>query len=326
MKQYKSQTGFTLIEILIAILVVGFGLAGLAKLHSELVQEAGESKNKLIALNLIKEKVADLKQFETLSTTTGMLAFEDIGNNVGGSMAAGAYDGFTLSWCVNSDNCNGQAHQGDFYYTAVDSTPTNVDPGTSLVPDFKKVKIIVSWPGQDGQTKTLSTDTVVIPKLSAQAGIVATATTELVDGPTSTGNGTVQLPDGRVDNGDGTVTVTRGNFTIIMDEDTGDVVSINGVSGLYKKISGTITIYSGNPAPKTTDVDALNVTADLIPCVYPYNAGTGYYECYYLGAYIGTVTMSGYDSRDSSCPANTYSYISVLTNQENQDFLIKRSC
>ena len=232
-----NQSGFSLTETLIAVAVVGIGFIGLAKLHTEITQETGQAKDKLLALNLMQEKIADLKQFDAVLTADSQVAYQAIGNNTGGNITSGTYDGFNLSWCVNSNDCQGSAHQGDYYYTANSSAPTTTSPGGGALPDFKKVKLIVSWTNRDGVTESLTGETIIIPKLSKDSGMVINTTTvaanennpdEVVD----------DVPDDPTGDGDNpepanTRTVEHNNDVYVYNSDTDTLVSINGVEGNY---------------------------------------------------------------------------------------------
>ena len=98
MKQVRDMKGFTLIEALIAFIVLTIGILGGLLFHSTLVQESGESKAQIEAL-----KVAEA-QIEQIRATTGFSSATDLETALaslasgGGSSVTGAIDTYTVTW------------------------------------------------------------------------------------------------------------------------------------------------------------------------------------------------------------------------------------
>jgi prepilin-type N-terminal cleavage/methylation domain-containing protein len=325
MMWYKStQSGFSLMEVLISVSVVGFGLTGLAKMQSSLIQETGESKKKLIAVHLLKEKISDLKQFETLTTEAGLVAYEDIASNTGGSLATGDHNGFNLTWCVDSSDCNSAPHQGNFYYSASNAAPSNVNQDSASVPDFKKIKLSVSWTNPDGQNKVLTAETIIIPKLSAGSGIVATTAAELSNDSSEqtqddeTEEVTEEVTDSDSDEEQDTSEDTPSDSSSDEESDSEEDSSSGEVQ---YKISGSVSIDSGHPGPKTTSLEGVSLSGEGVMCSFQ---STGYFECSYTSNYTGTIYVSGHDARDSVCPSG-HTYVNQVGDLENQDFIIQKS-
>lgn len=72
----KAQSGFSLIEAMLAFLVVGFGLLGLARLQSELFENNGNNRVRTAALHFAEQKLEQLRSFATLS------AYDDLFNTL----------------------------------------------------------------------------------------------------------------------------------------------------------------------------------------------------------------------------------------------------
>ena len=56
-----------MIEVLIAVVVLGFGLMALAALQASIIRSSAETKAQTVALQLAKDKVEDLRSFQTLA-------------------------------------------------------------------------------------------------------------------------------------------------------------------------------------------------------------------------------------------------------------------
>lgn len=157
--------GFSLIEVLITLVVLGFGLISLAGLQGTVLQETGQAKARTIAAQLAEEKLEDLRNFTVLRTTAGTTAYQDIGTNLGGTknvnqslrLASGSVTiadsnaQYNRSWTVSNFSYGGpNATAGNF-------TSTVLKP----YPDFKKIAITVSWTDQDNQTHNIILNSVI---------------------------------------------------------------------------------------------------------------------------------------------------------------------
>lgn len=99
----SSQCGFTLIEALIAALVVAVVMLGLANLQGVTLLNSADSRMRTHALNLAQDKIEELRSFANQNTYAGM------DSDVVGSTAEGINSTFTRTWeidpCLNSVNC-----------------------------------------------------------------------------------------------------------------------------------------------------------------------------------------------------------------------------
>ena len=125
--QGQRQSGFTLIEALIALVVLSLGLFGLMQIQTRVMTETGDSKTRTAAVNIAQEKLEELRNGNygaVVSGTDTVVA------------ATGGTSVFTRSWTVTSK--------------------TN--------PKYKEVSIIASWTsprreelGADTEAVTLTT-------------------------------------------------------------------------------------------------------------------------------------------------------------------------
>lgn len=130
MKTQSRMLGGTLVEVLIALLIVAVGLFALISFQAELLRERGLISQKEVALNLAQDKIHALRNYTILShPPAGPFAYDDIIDGTSSTTTSGAL--FTTTWTV-TDLTN---------------------------PVRKSVNVVVSWtdPVNVGQTITLST-------------------------------------------------------------------------------------------------------------------------------------------------------------------------
>ena len=130
----KQITGFSLVEALVALLILGFGLIAVAKLQSTLVENSGLSKQRTEATRLGQEKMEQLRSFEQLSTATGKFAYADIVT-------------------TTSDAVSGYSSNTSYIrsWTATDST-------NAL---YKPIFLSVAWTDRNGVGQTVKLDSMV---------------------------------------------------------------------------------------------------------------------------------------------------------------------
>lgn len=103
--------GFTLIEALIALVILATGLIALAKFQGEVLQSSGQTKARSEALNYAEQKIEDLRGFADET------AYSNMGN--GSDTPAGTNAAFSRTWTVTP------AAGGDYKTVTVDVTWTD---------------------------------------------------------------------------------------------------------------------------------------------------------------------------------------------------------
>ena len=180
----RRQRGVGMIEVLIALVVVAFGLLALAHFQVELVRNGSDSKRRTTAVNLAMQKIEDLRSFTRL-TGTGE-SYTAIGNLDGGKVdpASGnlilpagwstmAGTKYYLGWVVT-----------DYYYATRNAAPTTTVPTPApAYPDFKKVRVAVIWEDEQGEKRSVALETVISPLNPLDSGLVASGTDTLYVAP-----------------------------------------------------------------------------------------------------------------------------------------------
>lgn len=167
-KTLPKQTGFSLIEVMIAVLVLSIGILAVSKLQTSLLRSGSDANARSVAATLAHKKIDDLRRFVNLTTnnvtnadtwsatlsTPTSLAFTHIADNTGGltgptNITVGNIV-YSVSWAVN-----------DYYHTAINSVATSVEPAGSLYPDFKLATVYISWDSVGGDRQSVSFDTAI---------------------------------------------------------------------------------------------------------------------------------------------------------------------
>lgn len=134
--------GFSLIEALIAALIVGIGIIGLARLQGITLSNSSESRTRTDALNLAQKKIEELRSFSN-QTTYDNLADGTNANTE--TIMAGGNANFTRTWtitaCANSMNC-------------------------------KQAKVTVAWTDSSGEAQTVKLTSFITQTDPVKAGIV----------------------------------------------------------------------------------------------------------------------------------------------------------
>jgi len=167
--------GFSLVEVMVALLVLAVGILGISKLQGTLVRNSTDANQRAVATSLAQQKIDDLRSFALLtadvdSGTAGdeswtsastwpaaQQSFAFIANDEGGTIApatlgspitVGNY-AYSLRWDV-----------ADYYYNGLNTDASTANPSGGSI-DFKRVDVTVAWIDEVGDTQSISLETVV---------------------------------------------------------------------------------------------------------------------------------------------------------------------
>ena len=145
-----NASGFTLMELMIAILIITIGLAALANLQGKLTGYSTIAKQRTLAMNLAEQQIETMHSFYTMAgpgasaCSTLQAGFDDLATcsqevttNVGNIP-------FRMSWSI------------DAYTQNADGTTSAWTSGNGqLRPDLKLVTIKVAWTTGEGVTRDI---------------------------------------------------------------------------------------------------------------------------------------------------------------------------
>lgn len=150
----QAQRGLSLIESLIAFLVLSVGLVGMSRLQTQLRLNADLARQRTEAVRLAQEDIETLRSFSTTTSATGSRSYTQV---VSGAWEAGAAGGLRS----NTD------------YTVERS----VDEGTG----FRSAHVAVAWPDRSGQPRAIVLDAVIAATPPAFSGaLTAQGATQMV--------------------------------------------------------------------------------------------------------------------------------------------------
>lgn len=136
----RRQSGFSLMEVLLCILILSVGLLSLGRFQATLINNESLGKQRLEAVNLAQAKIESLRNFQVINTTTGSFAYQDI---VTGSDSISASNAtYARSWLV----------------------------ATSTTPAYKTVTVTLSWTDQNGRGQTIKLASIICPNDPAKEG------------------------------------------------------------------------------------------------------------------------------------------------------------
>lgn len=169
-KHTKKSLGFSLIEVMLAVFILSVGILAVAKFQGTLFQAGSNTKAKTAALTLAEQKIDDLRGFGQLEVgsdcgggtdpcvwsdftasdlVSKQMAYEYIDDNEGGRLAPNT--AFDLSF--NSEN-----YKRTWEVKDETDEPEKLD-------SMKWVKVSVAWVDQNGDTQTVSLESL-IPAIS----------------------------------------------------------------------------------------------------------------------------------------------------------------
>lgn len=148
-KRFLS-SGFTLLEIMIAILIISIGLTALANLQGKLVRYSTIAKQRTLAMNLAEQQIETIQSFYTMADTgavacaTAQTGFDDLQTCASGTTVSAGNMQFNLSWTVSE------------YVQNADGTTEIYDPNAGILrPDLKLVTIKIDWVDGQGATQDI---------------------------------------------------------------------------------------------------------------------------------------------------------------------------
>lgn len=158
LRVHRSQSAFSLIEAMVALVLLVGGLALAVHLLVASARSAGTDQAMSVAFALAQEKMDDLRDYEVLPTTSGKIAYQDIANNAGGSIASGTTTvsgtGFTRVWTVSN-----------WYFPVAEGVATTTVPTPApSYPDFKQVTVSVTWRDEKNELRSAAL-TSMIPRI-----------------------------------------------------------------------------------------------------------------------------------------------------------------
>ncbi|MGL5814382.1 MAG: prepilin-type N-terminal cleavage/methylation domain-containing protein [Aeromonas sp.] len=155
----KWQKGFGLLEILVTLVVLGVGVAGLVILSKSTLTASQDGRRYEIAMRLAESKIDEFQNFNGLVTATAPLTtYNAIAS--GNATKSQSGDSYTLAWTVTNQ-----------YWNGATSAWQNMAPAGYLLnyPGRKQIDTTVSWTNSEGGTASVALTGYVSPMESLTA-------------------------------------------------------------------------------------------------------------------------------------------------------------
>ena len=146
--------GFSMIEVLISVVILGFGLLALASLQTAIIRSSSETKAQTIGLQLAKDKIEELRGFQTLTGYQALTNGNDTINDNNGSLGGVNY---TRAWTVTRWAYKPSTSTFISVTPLTGSTPTGGTTPSTYVDnnEYKKVAMVVTWNDANGAAQTI---------------------------------------------------------------------------------------------------------------------------------------------------------------------------
>lgn len=237
------QSGFTLLEVLIAVIIIGFGVVAIGKFFSVSMLNSGFVRQQTIALSLADSKIEELRAYDSLT------AYDAI------STAVETDGDYTINWSITP-------------------SPTNI----GYIGKYKEIDVTVAWTDLQGVARNIDATSII--GASDPKSIAYLLQNYTPPGsPVHPFNRVLKVPIPAVNQENGTSIYAppgTSGVQITLDNTSGDVVGGPGIPDTiadgtaYYLLSGYISFGSGSKNPNTdaeSNIDVvLNITASDYNC------------------------------------------------------------
>ena len=130
----NKSRGVTLIEILVAILVMAVALLALANLQTKISRSASNAKGRTVAVYLAEQQIETMRNYDAVESGFGTAAFEDIADSTSTLLSTVAGTNYSVSWLVT-----------DYWFDVTGANLLTSAPVVGQTPDFKAVTVTADW-------------------------------------------------------------------------------------------------------------------------------------------------------------------------------------
>lgn len=236
--KHKPESGFTLIEALIAFAVLAVGMLGALLFHSTLLSESGQSKARALALKIAEQRIEELRDFPTQTVFENSIASLANATSVAAPGATGINTVYTVQYRFEDISSSASS---DIFLGSVD----------------------VSWTDSDGNSDTVTLATNIawinpVDELDPDEAGKGVGTTGLaaIEFPTGTAKALERISMGAVSAAAGTVYQDGSTVGVVMNDGTTteaiQLIELNDSSDPVIVVTGRI---ANNPDRAVTAVD-----------------------------------------------------------------------
>ncbi|MDO6694043.1 prepilin-type N-terminal cleavage/methylation domain-containing protein [Aliiglaciecola sp. 3_MG-2023] len=172
-KDLTISHGFSLIEVMIASLILVVGVTGFATMQNHVMSHKQATDLHAIAVQVAKQKMIELRHFEQNRTSEDKLNFQSIADDQGGASDPGEIEVVKNTHTENTHTFNLHWEVSEQYFVdsdddgKADKWVTKEFEGLPLpVPDLpprKEAKVQVSWINAEGEAKKYELSSFIAP-------------------------------------------------------------------------------------------------------------------------------------------------------------------
>ena len=190
MINFSGQRGVSLIEALVAMAVMAFGMLSIIGVQSTLRFNSDVAKQRSEAVRLAQRTIEDARSFTLIEAVAGS-DYTDIVSSIGGISA----------YASSETNTN---------YTIDTAVIASGDTPDAETPRGKRLRVTVNWADRSSQNQSVQMDTVIAKVMPELGGTLALAANVGMNGVTQRGPSghNVAIPLGVTDLGNGTSSFT----------------------------------------------------------------------------------------------------------------------
>lgn len=190
----RQLRGFTLVEALVALIIVAFGMLAMAGMQMTLSRNADLARQRSEATRLAEEKLEDLRSFNSIEAGTGLVAWDSLATG-SDQPSTTSNASFSRTWTIGGSNSDA----------------------------MRTMRVTVTWTDRAGVQSTVTLDSYIAKTDPALSGAL---------GFPLPGNGTIKRPKNRNlnipiqahDIGGSSVVKLSATFAIVFNNDSGYVV------------------------------------------------------------------------------------------------------
>lgn len=190
-----GQRGFTIVEALVALAVIAFGLLGMVGLQAVMSRSADVSKQRAEAVRLAQERIEAMRSYTSIEAVAGQTTWADLANGAD-VPATTSNTPYARSWTVSG---------------------TTGDP-------MRRVSVTVAWTDRGGEAQTVTLNSVVSKTDPSDVGLLGFPLPQntTLKRPK---NRNLNIPVPAIDLGGGkSVYQLANNFAVVFSNDSGYVV------------------------------------------------------------------------------------------------------
>jgi type IV pilus modification protein PilV len=177
-KHSRRDSGFSLIEVMVAIVILSIGLLALASLQLTLMRNSAETKAQTTALALAKGQLENLAAYDSMTTYRGITDGNiTIANPIGGVNYTGSYE---VKRYVYDKAAGGAVKYVEVADTLSDAAIKGLDPDYLPGREFKRIVVTVQWDDSAGAKQQVRvedaisaiepTDSIAVNKFTSTGG------------------------------------------------------------------------------------------------------------------------------------------------------------